>query len=342
MSLPTDTFDPYREWLGIEPHELPADHYRLLGLARFESDVAKIAAVADERMARVRSFQVGPRGRFTQRLLNELSTAKVCLLTPATKAAYDAALSHALSAALAPRQMHPPVPPVTPPPIAATAAADETPTYVEPEPAAPWWRIILAITAATLVVLVAALGWGVWRERSRSQNQPAINITTPVPALPEPEETSNQPTLQLQEGSGEITLAAATAQLHGSLALRHTGTSESIGNWATQDAAARWRFRLIQPGFFQVELKYATAGEAAGAEIDLLVGKERKACELRPSGGMEKFITDTVTVAIPSGGEHTFALTAKEPLGGDWLLVQSVRLIPVGGATPPAILPGQE
>ena len=89
-------------------------------------------------------------------------------------------------------------------------------------------------------------------------------------------------------------------------------------------------------------MKYATTDEAAGAEIDLLVGKERKACELRPSGGMEKFITDTVTVAIPSGGEHTFALTPKEPLHGDWLLVQSVRLIPVGGATPPAILPGQE
>jgi hypothetical protein len=341
MSPPNDTFDPYREWLGIEPHEQPADHYRLLGLARFEADGAKIAAVADERMARVRSFQVGPRGRFTQRLLNELSTAKVCLLTPVTKAAYDAALSRALSATLQPRQVRPPAPPVTPPPIATADSVNAPSTYVEPEPAAPWLRIILAITAATLVVLVAALSWGVWQKGWRSHHQPAVNIPALQPVSPEaePEPPGDEPTIQIQEGSGEVTLAAATALLAGGTELRYIGTSESIGNWTAKDAAAHWRFRLIQPGFFQVELKYAAAAEAAGTEVELMVGKERKTSQLRPSGGLEKFITDTVTVAIPNGGEHTFAIALTEPLAGDWLLVESVRLIPVGGARPPAIVP---
>src|SRR6266481_1767698 len=96
MSLPA-SFDPYREWLAIEPREQPADHYRLLGLARFESDVGRIAAAADERMALVRSFQTGPRGASTPRLLNEMAAARVCLLNVQSKAAYDAALATRLS-----------------------------------------------------------------------------------------------------------------------------------------------------------------------------------------------------------------------------------------------------
>lgn len=93
-----DDFDPYQQWLGIAPHERPIDHYRLLGLARFEMNVAAIGAAADERMTLVRSFQTGPRGAFTQRLLNELATARVCLLNPQTKATYDDFL-HGLAAA---------------------------------------------------------------------------------------------------------------------------------------------------------------------------------------------------------------------------------------------------
>src|SRR5689334_11192543 len=90
-------FDPYEQWLGIEPHEQPADHYRLLGLARFETDRERILAAADERMAHVRSFQTGPRGALTQKLLNELATARICLLDPQAKAVYDASLSGQLS-----------------------------------------------------------------------------------------------------------------------------------------------------------------------------------------------------------------------------------------------------
>ena len=89
MSSATEVFDPYREWLGIEPHELPADHYRLLGLSRFEADLAKIAAAADGRMGLIRSNQTGPRGAFTYTLLNEITAAKLCLLSPVAKAQYD-------------------------------------------------------------------------------------------------------------------------------------------------------------------------------------------------------------------------------------------------------------
>ena len=82
----TADFDPYREWLGIQPHEQPVDHYRLLGLIPFESDPDVIRAAADRRMAHVRKFQMGPKSIYTQQMLNNLSAAKLCLLDPATRA----------------------------------------------------------------------------------------------------------------------------------------------------------------------------------------------------------------------------------------------------------------
>jgi hypothetical protein len=48
MSKP---FDPYYRWLGIRPEEQPADHYRLLGLARFEDDVEVIRDAAERQMS---------------------------------------------------------------------------------------------------------------------------------------------------------------------------------------------------------------------------------------------------------------------------------------------------
>ncbi|GAB6165117.1 hypothetical protein JCM19992_11170 [Thermostilla marina] len=88
----TDSFDPYVQWLGIRDPERPPNHYRLLGLELFESDPEVIANAADRQMAYVRMFQNGPRAAVSQRILNEIAAAKVCLLNPESKAAYDAQL----------------------------------------------------------------------------------------------------------------------------------------------------------------------------------------------------------------------------------------------------------
>ncbi len=82
-------FDPYLRWLGIRDPQRPPSHYRLLGLEPFESDPEVIATAADRQMAHVRTFQTGQFGAVSQRLLNELAAARVCLLNRAKKAAYD-------------------------------------------------------------------------------------------------------------------------------------------------------------------------------------------------------------------------------------------------------------
>ena len=90
--LSSKTFDPYHKWLGIRPEEQPANYYRLLGIALFEDDADAIAGAADQRMAHVRSFQAGNYAALSQRLLNELSAVRICLLNPQKKAVYDQAL----------------------------------------------------------------------------------------------------------------------------------------------------------------------------------------------------------------------------------------------------------
>jgi len=92
-----EAFDPYHRWLGIPPAEQPANHYRLLGLSLFESDPEVIRDAASQRMAHVRTYQLGPNSALSQRILNELGAAKACLLDPGEKAAYDAKLRATLS-----------------------------------------------------------------------------------------------------------------------------------------------------------------------------------------------------------------------------------------------------
>jgi hypothetical protein len=113
--IETEQFDPYRKWLGIPPAEQPPDHYRLLGIAAFEDDPDVIENAADRQMAHVRRYQTGKRGAESQRLLNELASAKVCLLDPEKKQQYDNGLNAAASGSGI--ATHEPPPPVPPPPI---------------------------------------------------------------------------------------------------------------------------------------------------------------------------------------------------------------------------------
>lgn len=103
-------FDPYYKWLGIRPENQPPDHYRLLGLERFESDRDVIQAAGERQMAHVQSYKIGPQSELSQKILNEIARAKVCLLNPASRAEYDAVLRAASA-------------PVAPPPAAMTRAA---------------------------------------------------------------------------------------------------------------------------------------------------------------------------------------------------------------------------
>jgi DNA-directed RNA polymerase subunit RPC12/RpoP len=88
LSMP-DPFDPYHKWLGIRDAERPPNHYRLLGLELFENDLDVIDDAAQRQMAHVRNYQLGPNSKLSQRILNELAKARICLLDPDKKTEYD-------------------------------------------------------------------------------------------------------------------------------------------------------------------------------------------------------------------------------------------------------------
>ena len=87
-----EAFDPYCQWLDIPESEQPPDHYRLLGVARFESDPNVISDAADRQLTHVRTFAIGSHGKESQRLLNDITRAKICLLDPQAKSDYDRSL----------------------------------------------------------------------------------------------------------------------------------------------------------------------------------------------------------------------------------------------------------
>ncbi len=98
------SFDPYHKWLGIPKAEQPPHHYRLLGIAPFESDLDVIEAAADRQMSYIRQCATGPYTKESQQILNELSAARVCLLSPEKKKAYDGELKVRLVPAAGPSQ----------------------------------------------------------------------------------------------------------------------------------------------------------------------------------------------------------------------------------------------
>jgi hypothetical protein len=167
-------FNPYHVWLGIPPDDQPANHYRLLGLRVFETNADVIESAADRQMAHLRTFQGGKHGEMTQRLLNEVAAARICLLDPKKRAAYDERLRAALPvAASGPVAVVPLPEPVVAwdellgnsaaKPAIRRLAKPSNPIAAESATAkrTPKNRLI-ALAAAGALVLVAAVGFGVY------------------------------------------------------------------------------------------------------------------------------------------------------------------------------------
>src|SRR5207253_156222 len=104
----------------------------------------------DRQMVHVRAFQSGQHAAASQKLLTELSAARLCLLTLATKAAYDAQLRARLGTA--------PIPAAT---VAARPVkADHLPFRPATRPARKPARVLpwgIACVAGAAVLVIAGL-----------------------------------------------------------------------------------------------------------------------------------------------------------------------------------------
>jgi hypothetical protein len=132
----TEQFDPYHKWLGIPPKDQPPNHYRLLGVEKFETDREVIDGAANRLMAYLQDLSIGESAAPAQRILNQISAVRLVLLNPAKKDAYDRQLQ-AESVPMA-RPVSPRTPPPMAPPAAPLAATPPTapaqPTAVAADP----------------------------------------------------------------------------------------------------------------------------------------------------------------------------------------------------------------
>ncbi len=192
-----ETFDPYRKWLGIPPQELPPHHYRLLGVGLFESDSDVISNAADRQMVHVRSFQFGEHSELSQRILNELAAARLCLLDPQKKAEYDGQLRrHPPDRKPIPPPPQIPSPPQPPP---ANPASPVSAPPVPPPPAVPkvargrrnlfrairsrsrsarrknssWWVSLIALAVAFFSL--ALLAWALNDPKPQPPRKPGVS-----------------------------------------------------------------------------------------------------------------------------------------------------------------------
>jgi len=208
----TGQFDPYRTWLGIPPERQPPNHYHLLGIPLFEEDPTVITHAADQRMGFLRTFQAGSHQAESQRLLNEVAAARVCLLNVEKKAAYDRQLRADLAASGASRRGGParsPAPKPRPKPV--PAPTPEMPVAQPlPEvsvsagsellrrPNQNLLRILkFAATGFALAVLVGMIAWLGSRQAKQLARHPT---PTPSPEVPAPRPEGPTPPGEQPEG----------------------------------------------------------------------------------------------------------------------------------------------
>jgi hypothetical protein len=87
-----EPFNAYHQWLGLPAEATSPTYYEILRLPEFESDAAKIAQAGDRAITRVRSFRPGQHAREWSRLLDEIQSARACLLDEEVKREYDRCL----------------------------------------------------------------------------------------------------------------------------------------------------------------------------------------------------------------------------------------------------------
>jgi hypothetical protein len=320
FGIMAEPFDPFREWLEIEPHEHPVDHYRLLGLRRFESDPEMIEAAADERMKKIRSFQTGPRGRITQPILNALSQARLCLVDPQERTSYDEQLRSVEQVA----SEHP-----ADFPMVEIAVEDLYWTVddldVRERSKMPW------IVAA--VVMVAAVGIGLLIREGRpgtgTPEEPVGNQPEVVEEKP-PEEKPRW-VLVSQETTGTVHLLPSYAQVEGEN-MQLDEANHQVHGWKNTDDLVRWRFKIdARPGMYKVKVEYAADEQSVGGEFKIQLDDEKAIfMEVVSTGSRDNFRVDEKYLNIRSTGEHALTLRASRLAGDELMLLRSIELIPSG------------
>ncbi len=361
----SEEFDPYYHWLKIESPQRPVDYYQLLGLMRFERDDRVISTAADQRMANVRTMQSGPRGSLSQKLLNELSAARVCLLNPVTKGAYDAfLLTSSTSVAdnkisnvresdaipVSADSMSPvietPNPFVTGKSVAeayavSTVVPDHdfvTPRYSSRAKKGKlsralgiWGLQLLGIAITTVGVSGIAYWMSTTQSRvPQSSAGPTDSGRSRAQAKSSRARSEQTPIVINQQGNGTIILPVDKAEIHGAELSIVSASSELVtSNWTSKESWLSWQFRMFlipKQGIFKAFVIYSAPADAAGGSFILELGDKQKLCPIRPTEEGE-FRKEEFRLAADRRGEHTLVIRPQEISGRELMVLKRIELV---------------
>ena len=347
----TNEFDPYLHWLGIPPSERPIDHYRLLGMEHFEDKLEVIAEAADQRMILIRSFQTGPRGTYTQHLLNELTAAKICLLNPNTKATYDAVLEGQLAAHLVKNPDSVEAPPISeshrvksrlndvvPPPLPSEQqdANEKSPKRQSTSLAPRSW---LPIAAVAGVVVIAVVVWAVGTSLATQKVKTRVKqtIDTDQASRKNKDDGSKVKASRkddekisiVQEGDGSFNFPASVATVHGkNLRLDQREGEGLITNWSSKDDWLSWNFNVIKGGFFRAEVAYLVDKTSNGGRFLVSISDQEKSIDVQTVESPGQSVTDEFILILKNRGPNQIEMRALEIAGDELLTLKGIRLIP--------------
>jgi hypothetical protein len=180
--------------------------------------------------------------------------------------------------------------------------------------------------------VVAAVGAWQW-SRSFPVRSPVRRLATSQPTAPRPQFLADagaaQTAMVAPNERQELAFLPRGAELSGGVRLETMGGADVLTSWLSPEAQARWQFRVPKPAFFRAEVTYATADNAADAEVEFVIDDRPKSCGLRSSGGPDSFVSDIFTMAVRESGRHTLALRTRRSADANWLVLKSVRFIPI-------------
>jgi hypothetical protein len=107
------------------------------------------------------------------------------------------------------------------------------------------------------------------------------------------------------------------------------GTDYVLMNWTSPDDVIRWRFRLLEPEPFELQIQYVSQAKSAGGQIEFQVQDQKATFPIRTAVKPGDPVADAAPLTISSGGEQVLTLRGIEKQGDEFCILQSVRIVPL-------------
>lgn len=330
--LQVPEFDPYIEWLEIDPARCPPNYYDLLGLAPFESDVEVIEQAAEQRLTLVRSFQTGPRGKYTQDLLNELTRARITLLDPASREAYEQSLRGGRD--------RPPVSlenlrgAINAPPAIQIQTAEPTDTDASSSPRRFTPRLSATYLLVCVVLVLGIFGFrsyllGPSTEPEVEQDEAAQSAEPQLKSDAAEAVHSEETKTGIMPGSNNTFLLDGTnAVLEGKPPMVSDAPGgKLLEQWQAAESTVRWDLWIEQPGYYEAMISYNATTNDSDSRLAVQVDDEfPRKTNLRTADQPSRFFEEERVVLFRKPGQHQLRFFVEGAIG-DFRL-RSIELRP--------------